>query len=221
MQFHCALLRGLLLAFIAVGAWPVECQNIRLSPRDLFLEGERRSDVPLSVRYGLLRRHKEGAFSGVDPSSTVFYAGDRVRIRIQPNQNAFLVLLQRGSSGAWSVLYPREGVPTASLAAFETCDIPGAPGAFVFDDRPGEERIVVIISREQISSQSIVDRMNSDQPLSLKEELKARALSYEKVDQDRRSSFDGTTVYVSNTATGSDPPLLIHLKLQHKGGSAP
>jgi hypothetical protein len=220
MQFNCALLRGLIL-FIAVGQWISECQNIRLSPRDLFLEGERRSDVPLSVRYGLLRRHKDGLFSGVDSSSTVFYAGDRVRIRIQPNQNAFLIVLQKGSSGAWSVLYPREGASAASLAAFEACDIPGAPGAFAFDDRPGEERLVVIVSREQVSPQTIVDRLNSQQPLTLKEELQARELSYEKVDQDRRSSFDGTTVYVSNAAAENDPPLLIHLKLQHKGGAVP
>ena len=220
MHFYSALLRRLVLISILVFPQQGWCQKPRLSPRDLFLEGEQRSDVPLSVRYGLLRRDQNGSFIGVDPSATVFYAGDRVRIRIQANQSAFLMVLQQGSSGAWSVLYPREGAPAAPLASFETCDIPGSPGTFAFDDRPGEERVVLIVSREQVSPKTIVDRLNAGRQ-DTKWDLKSTDLAYEKVKHDTRSSFDGTTVYVSNTTSDSDPPLLLHLKLEHRAGTAP
>jgi len=202
------LFRGVLLLGVIVCSWRAECQNARLSPRDLFLEGEQHSDVPISVRYTVLRRDAEGKFVGVDPASAVFHSGDRVRLRVQVNRKAFVTVLQRGSSGMWSVLYPKDGSPAEQLDSFETFDIPALPGTFAFDDRPGEEHLVLVVSREPVPGRSVVDQMNSTG--------KARELLVQTVEQDERPGFEGTAVYVSDTKPAEDAPLLIHLKLQHR-----
>lgn len=204
------LFRGVLFIAVIACPWRIECQSTRLSPRDLFLEAENGNDVPISVRYTVLRRDPNGKFTGVDPATAVFHAGDRVRLRLQVNRKAFVTVLQCGSSGAWSVLYPREGSPAEQLDSFETFDIPALPGTFAFDDRPGEERLVLVVSREPIAGRSIADRLNAEVG------QKSRDLSYQTVDQDARAGFEGTAVYVSHTKGAEDPPLLIHLKLQHR-----
>jgi hypothetical protein len=209
MLFH-----FLVLVAIFAHPWAVACQKPQLSPRDLFLEGEQRSDLPLSVRYSVLRRDADGKFSGVDPSTAVFHAGDRVRLRVQTNRKSFVTVLQLGSSGAWGVLYPREDAPPEQLDSFETFDIPALPGTFAFDDRPGEERLVLVVSNEPVSSRSIVDRLNAES--QRKAPMKSRDLSYETINQDSRAGVEGVAVYVSNTKAQDDPPLLIHVKLQHR-----
>jgi hypothetical protein len=196
-----------------------------LSPRDLFLNAESSpaaTSRPLSILYGLLRQQPDGTFSGVDPKAAVFHAGDRVRLRIQANQEAYIAVLQRGSSGVWGVLYPRASTSLEPLRAFEVCSIPDSTGSFAFDDQPGKEHVVLIASRTPVSARAIVERLNLDAtqgrqsppPSRTGPELIARDLVYEQVEDDRQSSFAGTAVYVADGAK-NDAPLLVNILLRH------
>ncbi len=200
-------------------------QKAPLSPRDLFLNAETSmaaTTPPLSVLYGLLRQQPDGTFAGVDPKAAVFRAGDRVRLRIQANQEAYVAVLQRGSSGTWSVLYPRAAASFGPLRAFEVCGIPDSTGSFAFDARPGEEHLVLIVSRAPVSARAIVERLNLDEVQGAKPpraasagpNLIARDLVYQQVEDDKRSSFAGTAVYVADGAK-DDAPLLVEIPLRH------
>ncbi|MCC6393680.1 MAG: DUF4384 domain-containing protein [Bryobacterales bacterium] len=195
------------------------------SPRDLFVNAESSAaptSAPLSILYGLLRRQPDGTFAGVDPKAAVFHAGDRVRLRVQANQEAYVAVLQRGSSGTWGVLYPRAAASIDPLGAFEVCSIPDSTGSFAFDTTPGEERLVLIVSRTSVSARAIVDRLNqepmegqaSPSPRRKGEDLVARDLVYQQVEDDKRSSFSGTAVYVADGAK-DDAPLLVEILLRH------
>lgn len=219
-------------------------QNPRLSPRDLFLSTEavsssanpdersvattepdkgdnRRTIRPLSVRYALLRRQQDGRYVGVSPASTVFRPGDRVRLQVAANQDAYVIVLQRGSSGKWGMLVPHKGDSGHPLSAFDVCDVPGAPSAFGFDERLGEERLVFIVSRADMSARSLVDRLNASE-LSVRTadptndvERKTRDLVFEEVQQDEQAASAGAAVYVAGTDGQGDAPLLVELTLKH------
>lgn len=212
-----------LLALVCFGQTP--SLEAPLSPRDLFLSaepGEKATGRSLSVLYGLLRLQPDGTFAGVDPRSAVFHSGDRVRLRIEANQEAYIAVLQRGSSGMWSVLYPRASGSLEPLRAFQVCGIPDSTGSFAFDEQAGEERLVLIVSRAPIFARAIVGRLNLEEVQESKppraawagQGLLARDLVYELVEDDKRSGFAGAAVYVADGAK-DDAPLLVNIPLRH------
>ena len=80
---------------------------------------------------------------------TSFQPGDRVRLSIQVSDKGYLYIINRGSSGTWTQLFPSPDLPNASNAV--------APGAtfsippdrnFVVSDPPGEEKMFIILSRQ-------------------------------------------------------------------------
>jgi Domain of unknown function (DUF4384) len=102
---------------------------------------------PLGLRYSLLRR--SGAqYDEVDVDS-VFRSGDGIRLTIESNDDAYLYIVNKGSSGTWTPLFPSSQIDNGNnhVQAHRRYEVP-AGGQFTFENPPGEERLFVVLSRE-------------------------------------------------------------------------
>ncbi len=102
---------------------------------------------PLGLRYSLLKHRPDGTFDEVSPAS-VFQLGDKIRMKLMPNQAGYLYIIQQGSSGAWSLLYPPAGTEgTNRLEAGQEYLVPSR-GLWTIQGIPGQEKIFVMLTHE-------------------------------------------------------------------------
>lgn len=121
----------------AVAASPVSSQNPTPSPAALV------SAMTVSV----VRQDKRGRVGIVSPDTT-FYSGERVKVSIQAAQSGFVYILQQGTSGKVSLLYPDPLISGGSnqIAKGLKVTIPSGNGWFRFNDDPGSETVYVLFS---------------------------------------------------------------------------
>ena len=104
--------------------------------------------VALGLRYSLLKYVGESDYVEVDPEIT-FRSGEKIRLRVQANDDAYLYVVMQGSSGAWRVMFPSEefGEGSNRVLAGRVYDIPGRT-RLVFDEQAGVEKLFVILTRQ-------------------------------------------------------------------------
>jgi hypothetical protein len=80
-----------------------------------------------------------------------FKSGDKIRIHVKTNIDAFAyVLLREGSSGEQSVLFPDPRFHDNNrLKASSDCAVP-QEGFLTFDQTPGTEKLILLISRQAL-----------------------------------------------------------------------
>lgn len=66
------------------------------------------TQAELKQRMDLVLEKKEGASVRVVEPNYVFLTGDKLRFRLRSDVNGFLYVLDRGSSGQWRQLFPRD-----------------------------------------------------------------------------------------------------------------
>jgi hypothetical protein len=103
---------------------------------------------PLGLRYSLLLSRANEAYREVDAAST-FRSGDRLKITVESNDDAYLYVIARGSSGMWKVLFPVSEVANGDnlIQPFRRYEVPNG-GRFYFDDQAGEEKLFLVLSRK-------------------------------------------------------------------------
>jgi len=103
----------------------------------------------IGLRYTLLQE-SDGAYHEVLPS-TVFHSGDRVKLSIMANHPGYLYIIQQGSSGAWSPIYPTsDAAPDSNhIEAGRVYEVPDG-GAFEFNQQPGQEHVFIVLSASPI-----------------------------------------------------------------------
>jgi len=108
------------------------------------------SAKPLGLRYSLLQV-AEGSAAEVSPDK-VFRSGDQVRLHVEGNQDGYLYVISRGSSGTWKPLFPAAEISGGDnrIRARQSVDLPPAGHAFTFDEQPGEEQLFVVYSRQPV-----------------------------------------------------------------------
>lgn len=81
----------------------------------------------------------------------VFHSGDRIRLHFSGNSDGRIMILQLGSSGTASVLYPdpRKGIVDNAIVANVDQVLPTPQHWFRFDDQAGTERLLVLFARSQ------------------------------------------------------------------------
>lgn len=109
------------------------------------------SQVPPVVNAGLMyyieRQRPDGQFERVNPTVT-FRSGDRIRIHLKSNVDGRLVIAQRDSQGGSGVLFPDPRVNGGDnrIRAGQMTALPSATTWFKFDEHPGEERLLVMLT---------------------------------------------------------------------------
>lgn len=103
---------------------------------------------PLGLRYSILKYAGDEQYMEVDPD-LIFRSGDRIRLRVQVNDPAYLYIVMKGSSGNWRVLFPSPEYDSGSNRVLpgRDYDIPSRT-RFVFDETPGEEKLFFVLSRQ-------------------------------------------------------------------------
>jgi len=108
------------------------------------------SQVPLGMRYSVLKRQSDGRYDEVDADS-VFHSGDKIRLNIEVNDSAYLYIVMKGSSGKWLPLFPAREISGGDnrVEKGRLYQIPpGDQGRFAFDEYAGEEKLFLVLSRK-------------------------------------------------------------------------
>jgi hypothetical protein len=199
------------------------------------------ANVPLGLRYSVMKRDAAGKFAEVDQDAT-FRSGDRIRLKVDTNTTGYLYVVMQGSSGNWRLLFPSADVDGGSnrIEKGSSQQIPpGDAGQFVFDDQSGTEKLFLVLARQPeadldkliysiTGSSTEGDRrliasakIGGDVVSRLRDEVKSRDLVFEKVDE-MSLAYDGSTepktekaTYVVNPSRSADARLVVDVALKH------
>lgn len=106
---------------------------------------------PMGIRYSVLKRMSQG-WEETNADST-FRSGDAIRVRVETNENGYMYVVAKGSSGSWDVLFPAKEVKDGDnyVEAGEQYLLPNRLGLWRFDDKRGEEKLFLVLSRRPVS----------------------------------------------------------------------
>jgi len=85
----------------------------------------------------------------VNPTTT-FHSGDKIRLQLKSNVAGRLVIAQRNADGSADVLFPDISVNGGNntIEANKVAALPSRKAWFKFDENPGEERLLVMLTPE-------------------------------------------------------------------------
>jgi hypothetical protein len=155
-----------------------------LRARDLFIAGTQSTDSsrpvgaksdkmvkgasPLGLRYSIVKQIG-GESVEVDPES-VFRSGDRIRLNVQANDNGYLYIVLRGSSGRWSPLFPSKEILSGDNRVKKggEYEIPLGSVWFAFDEQAGIEKLFIVLARQpEPDFERLVQSLRQDNPSQL------------------------------------------------------
>ena len=198
------------------------------------------TEKPLGLRYSFLRNAGGDEYGEVDPD-TVFHSGDRIRVAVQSNGEGYLYIVMKGASGTWKVLFPSAEVADGSnrVASGRQTLIPPPPDRFAFDEQAGEERLFIVLSRQpEPSLEKLIYSLGSASPAAneppkqllsaslapvddalvgrLRNQVYARDLIFEKVDDATPGDKKEKAVYVVNPTGSPESRLVADVTLKHR-----
>jgi hypothetical protein len=106
----------------------------------------------IGLKYRILLHDTQCDIHEVDPAR-IFYSGEQIRLQIESNVDGYLYVLQKGSSGHDSVLFPHPDI-NAGDNRVERGILYSVPAAqwFSFNDVPGDEHLTIVNSRTPLQS---------------------------------------------------------------------
>lgn len=124
-----------------------------ISAVNLYYSSGSTASASIGLRYRVLRRGShagstpDGVELDVDPRATEFHTGDKVRLSFESNTDAYLYVVQQGTSGLWTTLFPDRSINDGQnrIQKGKEYKIP-SDNWFEFDDRPGTERLFVLLT---------------------------------------------------------------------------
>jgi len=130
--------------------------------------------IPIStINVSLTRKSKQGKEEAVLLDNT-FYSGEAVRVSIQAEQNGYVYILLKGSSGKVSMLYPNPRIHGGNnqIAKGGMLDVP-----IKFDNNPGTELLYLVFvesKNEKLISELV--NASSQDLIALPSELASQAI---------------------------------------------
>jgi hypothetical protein len=117
----------------------------------------RAAENRLGLRCSVMLRDANSEYAEVTPG-TVFHSGDHIRLSFLANEPGYFYVIQQGSSGAWSPIFPppNAGPDANKVLAGQPQVVPSGTRAFAFDQHPGDEKLYIILSRTPIAD---IDRV--------------------------------------------------------------
>jgi hypothetical protein len=212
----------------AVGQSQANTEAVELAPVEDPLDLRRQ----IGVKYQILSE-KNGELHSDDPNR-IYRSGESFRIKIEANVNANLYLLSEDArTGERLLLFPnykyQRGVER--VKPFNPVVVPplGQP-AFTLDNMAGEERIVVICSRDEIPAlqlapvESIPEAVklvgahdvpsDIEQTITKREKLGSRDFIWVNQEQ-TASKKEKAGVYVVNTSKKDNEEVVYVIRLRH------
>ena len=122
------------------------------------------NSAPIGLGYSLYMRDANGDAMRVDPERT-FRTGDRVRLFMEANTDAYLYIFNSTDNGDPVMIYPDVRLDDAGnfIEAHVPTEIPSSTEAderyrwFTFDANPGTEHIYIVVTREPVPGIPIED----------------------------------------------------------------
>jgi hypothetical protein len=122
------------------------------------------SNAPIGLGYTMYMRNSQGDAVRTDPDR-VFYAGDRIRISMEPNTDGYLYVFHTENDGPPTLIFPDWQLNDGdnSIEAHVPYEVPSPFEAeerlrwFTFNDQPARERLYIVITREPIPGTPIGD----------------------------------------------------------------
>jgi hypothetical protein len=112
------------------------------------------SKINTGLKYWILL-NENGKLRSVN-SLHLFKNGDKIRFRMLPNINGYAyVVMVEGTSGKSKLLFPLSNKSKAQVLAGKQYTMP-AQGYFQFDDKPGIEKLRVVVSRQPQPLESLL-----------------------------------------------------------------
>jgi|SRR5579872_1082949 len=191
----------------------------------------------LGLRYTILKKAGDGQ-AEVGPD-TVFHAGDRIRLAVEANDNGYLYVVTRGSSGTWKLLFPSPEIKDGDnrIKRRLSYEIP-AGYTFTFDEHAGEEKLFVVLSRHpepdlealiyslgqpgagpagaQKPKVMLASAAFSDDVIGKLRNAYSRDLIVEKVDDAQPGPKKEQAVYAVNPSGGADSRVVADVTLKHQ-----
>jgi hypothetical protein len=170
-------------------------------------------NIPLGLRYSVMRRDPDGKFIEVDPDAN-FHPTDQIRLDVDANSPGYLYVLMQESSGNWSLLSPS---PRNRIGKGMPQQIPLA-----LDEQPGTKKLFLLLSRRpEPDLDQVAAKIGADVVTHLRDQVKSLGLMFEKIDE-ISLKYDGTNdvktekaTYVVNPNRGDDARLAVDVSLKH------
>jgi 3D (Asp-Asp-Asp) domain-containing protein len=123
---------------------------------------------PIGLGYTLYMRDSNGEAMRVDPDRT-FRTGDRVRLFMETNTDAYIYIFNSTDNGDPVMIYPDAQLDDAGnyVEAHVPTEIPASTASeerlrwFTFDDKPGIEHVYIVVTREPLPAIPIEDDLVS------------------------------------------------------------
>jgi hypothetical protein len=191
----------------------------------------------LGLRYTILKRTGDG--QAETDADAVFHAGDRIRLAVETNDDGYLYVVNRGSSGTWKVLFPSAEIKDGDnrIQKHVRFEIP-AGYTFTFDEQPGEEKLFIVLSRQpepdlesliyslgqkgstptevQKPKMLLASAAFSDDMIGRLRNAYARDLIVEKVDDEQAGPKKEKAVYAVNPSGAVDSRVVADITLRHQ-----
>lgn len=106
------------------------------------------AQAEVNHRIDLVLEKKEGTSVRTVEPNYVFSTGDKVRFRLKSAVNGYLYVMNRGSSGTWQQLFPRDGLTQSrTVASGRQYLVPASgTGWFQVTGPPGYDNVYFLIS---------------------------------------------------------------------------
>jgi len=178
-----------------------------LTAKQMYASSTPGDTVNPGLKYRIIQSRGSDGDVDADPAET-FHSGDRVRFAFASNVDGYLYVVQRGTSGQWTVLFPDPEANGGRNAIRKGEDyfVPNN-GWFAFDETPGTEEVFVVLSTQPLDAlpgfETPVTRRESVTASvvdGLQRSIQSRDLMFEK---ERPAVVDGRTrqaTYVVNRA---------------------
>ncbi|MCX7016117.1 MAG: DUF4384 domain-containing protein [Candidatus Sumerlaeota bacterium] len=139
--------------------------------KDLYLDQDTPPDqVKPTVKFWVERwtqedeKGKKDLDYVTDTDEETFHTGDKVVFKFAANVNAYCYLVNKGTSGDVTMLYPGPAGRENFVKARQTRTMPTEKGAFQFKGEPGDEELCLVLSPEKIQEfEDIADAQSKAQ----------------------------------------------------------
>jgi hypothetical protein len=191
----------------------------------------------LGLRYTILK--KSGGAQTEVSTDAVFHAGDRIRLVVEANDDGYLYVVNRGSSGTWKLLFPSPEIKNGDnrIQRRVRYEVPSGY-TFTFDEQAGEEKLFIVLAREpEPDLESLIYSLGQkggapagankpktllasaafgDDVIGRLRNTYARDLIVEKVDDEQAGPKTEKAVYAVNPTGSVDSRVVADVALKHE-----